>query len=209
MVHELGLMQKKLHYVFAKYLSTVFQPLPSSHPEQDTKINNYLQSALQCCRPLQRTSHREILEEIKHLKNGKSPGYDLVDSTLLKKLPKKGITVITRIFNACLRLTHFPAQWKIAQAVMLIKPGKSPNEISSYRPISLMSTTGKLFEKILLKRMKEHLSSIIPAHQFGFRENHGTVEQVHRLVDEISRSLEGKQYCSAVFLDISQAFDKV
>ncbi|GBP21683.1 Probable RNA-directed DNA polymerase from transposon X-element [Eumeta japonica] len=57
--------------------------------------------------------------------------------------------------------------------------------------------------------MREHLTEIIPTHQFGFREGHGTIEQVHRLVDVIGRALENKLYCCAAFLDISQAFDKV
>ncbi|GBP13354.1 Probable RNA-directed DNA polymerase from transposon BS [Eumeta japonica] len=46
---------------------------------------------------------------------------------------------------------------------------------------------------------------IIPTHQFGFRDGHGTIEQVHRLVDILSRALENK----ASFLSISQAFDKL
>ncbi|CAF4952535.1 unnamed protein product [Pieris macdunnoughi] len=58
-------------------------------------------------------------------------------------------------------------------------PSKPPNEVASYRPISLLL----IIEKMLLKRMKAHLSDITPNHQFGFRENHGTIEQVHRIVD--------------------------
>ena len=51
--------------------------------------------------------------------------------------------------------------------------------------------------------------NIIPEHQFGFRKNHGTIEQVHQIVDVINKDLENKRHCSAVFVDISQAFDKV
>ncbi|GAB0086347.1 hypothetical protein DMENIID0001_003960 [Sergentomyia squamirostris] len=51
--------------------------------------------------------------------------------------------------------------------------------------------------------------SLIPDHQFGFRNNHATVEQVHRMVNLINAGLEEKKYCSAAFLDVSQAFDKV
>ncbi|GBP38957.1 RNA-directed DNA polymerase from mobile element jockey [Eumeta japonica] len=137
------------------------------------------------------------------------PGYDLVDATLLKQLPKKGLLLILAIFNACLRLSFYPSQWKIAQVVMIQKPGKLAHDVTSYRPISLLPVVGKLLEKIVLNRMREHLTEIIPTHQFGFREGHGTIEQVHRLVDVIGRALENKLYCCAAFLDISQAFDKV
>ena len=49
----------------------------------------------------------------------------------------------------------------------------------------------------------------LPDHQFGFREQHSTIEQIHRITHNISQTLEKKKYCWAVFLDIQQAFDKV
>jgi retron-type reverse transcriptase len=49
----------------------------------------------------------------------------------------------------------------------------------------------------------------IPDHQFGFRKRHSTIEQTHCVVRKIHEAFETKQYCSAAFLDISQAFDKV
>ncbi|GBP42596.1 RNA-directed DNA polymerase from mobile element jockey [Eumeta japonica] len=113
------------------------------------------------------------------------------------------------LFNACLRLCHYPTQWKIAQIVMILKPGKQIEEVSSYRPISLLPLIGKLFERVILNRLRPHLDTILPEHQFGFRQKHATIEQIHRLTDTISHALETKKYCSAVFLDISQAFDRV
>ncbi|GBP81063.1 Probable RNA-directed DNA polymerase from transposon BS [Eumeta japonica] len=154
------------------------------------------------CQP-ERNVEKSLLQE------GKTPGYDLVDAKLLKELPEKGIIHFAAICNACLRLAIFPGQWKIAQVVMIPKPGKPLHEASSYRPISLLSVPGKIFERMLLNRMREYLSDVISQHQFGFREKHGTIEQIHRITDIISRTLEFKQFCSAVFLDISQAFDRV
>jgi len=51
--------------------------------------------------------------------------------------------------------------------------------------------------------------SWIPSHQFGFRKKHSTIHQCHRLTDTILKAFEDQTYCSAVFLDISQTFDKV
>jgi hypothetical protein len=50
---------------------------------------------------------------------------------------------------------------------------------------------------------------LISNHQFGFRQRHSTIEQTHRIVRKINEALENNQYCSAAFLDISQAFDEV
>jgi hypothetical protein len=49
----------------------------------------------------------------------------------------------------------------------------------------------------------------MPPHQFGFRNQHSTVQQTHRIIHTIPQALEDKQYCTSVFLDVSQAFDKV
>ena len=59
--------------------------------------------------------------------------------------------------------------------------------------------------------MKPLLSSqqLIPDHQFGFRPRHGSIEQAHRLVHKIHEDFHHKRYCTATFIDISQAFDKV
>ena len=69
----------------------------------------------------------------------------------------------------------------------------------------------KLFEKLLTNRLLPLLEDlkILPDYQFGFREQHSTTEQIHRITHSISQNLEKKKYCSAVFLDIQHAFDKV
>ena len=81
----------------------------------------------------------------------------------------------------------------------------------SYRPISLLPVLSKLFEKLFLTRIKPTLQekSIIPDHQFGFRQKHATIEQAHRITNVTHNALESNKYCTAAFLDISQVFDKV
>jgi hypothetical protein len=66
-------------------------------------------------------------------------------------------------------------------------------------------------ENLVLKGIKNDLdlSTIIPDYQFGFRERQFTIQQMHKIVNKIITSLEEKTPCTAVFLDVSQAFDKV
>jgi hypothetical protein len=126
-------------------------------------------------------------------------------------LPTIGTKYLTQLFNAVLLKGYFPAQWKVAQIIFILKPGKPPNELTPYQPISLLPIVSKVFEKILLKRILPIFQNnrLIPNFQFGFRQRHSTIEQVHRIVRRINEALENKHYCSAAFLDISQAFDKV
>lgn len=101
--------------------------------------------------------------------------------------------------------------WKVAQIKMVLKPGKSSDDPKSYRPISLLPIPSKLMESLFLSRLSPIVESkhIIPNHQFGFRKAHGTIEQVHRVVKTIHNAFENGEYCTAAFLDISQAFDRV
>jgi hypothetical protein len=106
---------------------------------------------------------------------------------------------------------YFPAQRKIAQILFNLKPGKPLNELTSYRPISLLPIVSKVFEELLIKRLLPMVENnkLIPNHQFRFRQRHSTIEQTHRIIQRINKALENKQYCSAAFLDISQAFNKI
>ena len=97
------------------------------------------------------------------------------------------------------------------EVLMIAKPGKPPHEASSYRPISLLPVISKLFGKLLIKRINPIIetSNRIPAHQFGFREKHGTIDQLHRITNIIEKALEKKRIPSTVFLDGARVFDSV
>ncbi|KAL4085147.1 hypothetical protein QTP88_027439 [Uroleucon formosanum] len=166
--------------------------------------------ALPTTTPPKHFTPNEIKYTISKLKNGKAPGHDPIANKILKKLTNKAILNITHIFNAMLRLSYFPPLWKISTIILVHKPGKPKNTTSSYRPFSLLPSLGKLFEKLLLKRLQNisEINKIIPNSQYGFRAHHSSIHPLHRLTDAISSSLELKKYCSGVFLAIAQAFDK-
>jgi hypothetical protein len=63
---------------------------------------------------------------------------------------------LTYLLNHFLRFGHFLAPWKEAKIITLPKPGKDPKFPQNFRPISLLSTTGKLFETDFKKNRKTH-----------------------------------------------------
>jgi len=161
--------------------------------------------------PIRAFTPAEVKAELTRLNTRKTPGYDLISGQILKRLPRKTVLLLTVVFNRMLTLSYFPILWKYAEIIMIPKPGKPPHEPTSYRPISLLPITSKLFQRLLLKRINEEhsLPTLLPSHQFGFRKSHSTIHQVHRIFNEIATSLEEKKYCNAVFLDMSQAFDRI
>ena len=94
---------------------------------------------------------------------------------------------------------------------MLPQPGKDPHQTASYRPILLLPVFSKILEKIIYGRIKPIIEKekLIPDHQFLFRNRHFTIEQMHRLINEIILTLENEQYCTALFMDMEKAFDKI
>jgi hypothetical protein len=161
--------------------------------------------------PINRLKRAEVQEVINNLKPKKSSGYDNIIGNILKELPIIGIKYPTQLLNTVMLKAFFPAQCKVAQIILILRPGKPPNEITTYRPISLLPVVSTVFERLFLKRLLRMIENnrLILNRQFGFRQRHTTIGQTHRIVQRINEALQNKQYCFAEFLDISQAFEKV
>lgn len=82
--------------------------------------------------------------------------------------------------------------WKVSHVIMIHKNGKPLNEISSYRLINLPPILSKLLEKLLQSRILPLLkqSHVIPDHQFGFRQEHLTIEQIYRVGNHITEKTQ-------------------
>jgi hypothetical protein len=100
---------------------------------------------------------------------------------------------------------------KFSTITMIHKSNKPSHLPNSYRPICLLPIMSKILVKLLLRRLYLILESqnIIPNHQFGFRSQHSTIHQCHRVMDTMASSLELEQYCTATFLYVKQAFDSL
>ena len=190
--------------LFAEHLYNTFKPFESV----DSILTPH---SVQESSEIESVTAAEVEEVITKLELRKSPGFDLITAEVLKNLSKKSIIKLTSIINACIKLKYVPMHWKVSEVIMIPKPGKNPNEVTSYRPIALLPLIGKVFEKLFVRRLKSVISQkqIIPTHQFGFREKHSTIDQIHRIVHTIEEAIENKRVCSAIFLDVAQAFDKV
>jgi hypothetical protein len=105
----------------------------------------------------QRIRPCDLQKLIKSLKLREVCGIDGITNECLRHLLRRPLVYLTHLFNHCLRLSHFPYPWKEAEIITLPKPGKDPKFPQNLRPISLLSTTGKLFEKAILKILQKHI----------------------------------------------------
>ena len=94
---------------------------------------------------------------------------------------------------------------------MLLKPDKPITLTTSYRPISLISSIMKLFERVIEQRLRSHLEHVefINKHQSGFRKALSTDDHLFRLSQSIMERFNRGEHVVAAFLDVEKAFDNV
>jgi len=128
------------------------------------------------------TSPQELYNIITKLPNRKAPGTDCIQNIIFKNFTKKPLVQLNNIINASIKLSHFPSHWKTSSVIPILKKGKDKTEPISYRPISLLQTMSKITERVILRRLNDHETKEkhIANHQFGFRKNHSTVQQIVR-----------------------------
>jgi hypothetical protein len=134
---------------------------------------------------------------------------DGIPNECLRHLPRRALVHLTYLFNHCLRLAYFPQSWKEAKIITLPKTGKDPKFSQNLRPISLLPTTGKLLENVILQFLKKHIEGkgLLNASQFGFRVRHSTTLQLMSLTDHESLNFNNKVSTAGVFVEIEKAFD--
>lgn len=153
----------------------------------------------------------ELSSVLSNLKSSKSPGFDNVPNILLKNLPQKAVQLLTRIFNSCIHLNYFPIDFKRAKIIPIQKPNKPNNNPNSYRPISLLSNLGKVYEKLIHTRIETFVmnNNIISEKQFGFKKGHSTVQQIGRIKNKILTNKRLRKSTGLILLDVEKAFDTV
>jgi hypothetical protein len=192
-------------------LEIQFTPHDLCDDNHERRVETGVQALLETVvtsRP-QRKSPCHIKKLINSLKLRKVCEIDGIPKKCLSHLPRRQLVHLTHLFNHCLRISHFPNPWKEAKVITIPKPGKDPKFPQNLSPISLLSTTGKLFEKVILKLLQEYIDErgLLNASQFGFRARQSTTLQCIRLADHVTLNFNKKMSTAAVFLDIEKAVD--
>ncbi|MCG8047724.1 MAG: reverse transcriptase domain-containing protein [Candidatus Thiodiazotropha endolucinida] len=152
----------------------------------------------------------EVESIIQSLKTGKASGPNGLSNRILKELYKEVSPPFSSLFNHSLRLGIFPSCYKDANVSPVPKKGDQ-SVVSNYRPISLLNSESKLFEKLIFKHLFNHLqaNNVLSSLQSGFIPGDSTVNQLAFLYHTFCEALDNGKEVRAVFCDISKAFDRV
>lgn len=153
---------------------------------------------------------QELLGVLSTVKNT-APGEDGIPYSFLAKLSEPSLLYYLNLINTTMLSGNIPKSWKSQLVIPILKPGKAPTEISSYRPIALSSVLVKVAENLVKNRLEWIIENrnILPESQFGFRKGRSTLDSVGTFVTTIRVAFSRNESVVATFLDLESAYDNV
>ena len=194
---------------FNNYFSNIGNNLASKIQDTSHQYSNYLPSSVPFSFYLRPTTLNEVSSVIRNMKSA-SPGHDEIHIRVIKDCCDEISQFLVVIINKSFQEGIFPKHLQIARIVPVFKKGDS-TLIHNYRPISILPCFSKIFEKILVTRLMDYLStnSILTNVQYGFRPKYSTDLAIHHLCQNIYNALDSKMFQLTAFCDLTKAFDTI
>jgi len=190
---------------FSTMAGTVADKIVPSNDPPDAHCKKCDSSFSSSQRPI---SLSELLVSTKEMQCKSSTDQNGLSSSFIKNIISEIAEPLRHIFNLSLKTGTVPSNLKIAKVIPIFKSGDTHN-VDNYRPISLLCTFSKIFEKIVASRLTNYIdaNNILNKFQFGFRKSHSTSHPMVHLMNKISDALNEKKFAITIFCDLQKAFD--
>ena len=151
-----------------------------------------------------------VKELLSILDPSKAYGHDGISPKILKNTAKSISLPLSKIFNYSLRTASYPETWKLAFVTPLFKKGDQ-KLTKNYRPISLLCTISKVFERIVFKEVFNFIldRKKLTKYQAAYTPGSSTESQLLEIYSNITMAMDEKEIIRYVFCDCSKAFDRV
>ena len=120
---------------------------------------------------------KEVRQAMKQMKNGKAPRDDGIPFELLGAGGECIVQQLLKMLNIAYRSESVPLDWQRGVICPLFKKGVKTS-CDNYRGIALLSPVGKLYNRIIERRLQSHMEEVMLECKHGFRSNRGTVDLV-------------------------------
>ena len=119
------------------------------------------------------TTVNEVLNIVHDLNGNASPGYDELPVSTLKLCIHTIAPILSLLINSSFDHGYFPCELKKAKVTPIFKSGAA-DLVSNYRPISVLPSLSKVYEKAMHNRLYNYVCSnnILIPNQYGFRNAH-------------------------------------
>ena len=147
---------------------------------------------------------------MKKLIYGKATGIHNIPNKILKDSYQVLAPCLSDIFSCSISTNTFPDDLKIGKVSPAHKSGDR-DDLNNYRPISVLPTIARVFERLLYNQMYTYLTEhrLLGQQQFGFRSIHSTALALGKSTNQWLMNINDGKLNSVVFLDIKKAFDTV
>ncbi|TWW59266.1 R2DM Retrovirus-related Pol polyprotein from type II retrotransposable element [Takifugu flavidus] len=153
-------------------------------------------------------SGAEVAELVKQLPGGGAPGADEIRPGYLKALDVVGLSWLTRLCNIAWTSGAVPLDWQTGVVVPIFKSGHQ-RVCSNYWGITLLSLPGKVYARVLEKRIRLIVEPLIEEEQCRFCPGRGTTDQLFTLAGVLKGSWEFAKPVHMCFVDLEKAYDRV
>ncbi|KAM9385848.1 uncharacterized protein KZ484_007427 [Pholidichthys leucotaenia] len=174
--------EQQLHRWAEHFEELLNRPVPPKPPDIDPAD---IDLDINCEKP----TREGIRKAIKPLRNGKAAGPDNIPVEALKADLETTVDMLYPLFEKIWEEKEVPADWKEGYLIKLPKEGDLSN-CANYRGITLLSVPGKVFNRILLERMKGAVDPLLRDQQASFRQNRSCIDQIATLCIIVEQSLE-------------------
>ena len=154
-------------------------------------------------------SMEDLSNAIDSLPSGKSPGSDNIPAEVIKCGKPALLEPLHELLCLGWQEGGVPQDMRDAQIVTLYKGKGDRSDCNNYRGISLLSIVGKVFARILLKRLQKLADRVYPESQCGFRAGRSTTDMIFSLRQLQEKCREQQQPLYMMFIDLTKAFDLV
>ena len=153
-----------------------------------------------------KASNIKILQEIFRLNKNKPTTENNIPVKILVENAHICAPTLAKNYNDSVTEGNFPAELKSAD----MTPGHKKNEKTfkgNYRPVSVLPTVSKLFERLMLNDIDEYMSKFLSQYLCGFRKGFSTQHCLIAMFEKIKRTLDKSNHAAALLTDLSKAFD--
>jgi hypothetical protein len=185
----------------------------STNSDANTNFKSYLNLRAEGYYPkivFKIITSKEIEKVIASFPSKNSAGYDEISVKTLKISAPFISSPLCYIFNKAILYGKFPSCMKYSFIIPIHKSGDK-KKCGNYRPISLLTSFSKIFEKLIFKRISTHVLNydILANEQFGFRPKLSTEVASYTLINKVLTDINNKKKVGAIFFDLEKAFDCV
>lgn len=194
---------------FNNYFSSVGKKLQEKIPPSPSNPLEFIETCEHLTSRMEPCTINEVKDIIQNLKNV-GAGVDGLNAKVFKATYEVIISMLTHFINICLKHGKFPSNLKIAVIKPIYKSGDKQN-VSNYRPISILPLLSKILEKIIYARLMIHLDArdILCLNQYGFRKKMSTYMPLLLVQENITKAFENGKMVCGLYLDLKKAFDTV